>query len=114
MRNRSDEKLRRIPGQDRVRIERYDVAYESEPAGLANDRGERITRSPPQEFVELGELATLPFPAHPHVLLRIPQPRAMEKKKHIFARVSVPRVEVLYSRRCGGENPLIVRPVLGR
>src|SRR5450759_3746277 len=113
VRDRSDEKLRRVSRQHRVRVERYDVAYEREPARIADDRAKRVSRSPAQKFVELGELATLPLPAHPHVLVRIPEPLAVKEEKHIFPRVSVPRVEALGPCRCGGKNLLVIRPVLG-
>ena len=113
VRDRSDEQLRRISRQYRVRVECYDVTHEGEPARVADDRIERVSCSPPQEFVELGKLATLPLPAHPHILFRIPEPRTVKEKKHVFTGVSVPRVERIDARRSGGKNLLVIRPVLG-
>jgi hypothetical protein len=79
MRDRSDQKLRRVSGQYGVRIERYDVAYKSKPARVADDRRERVFRSSTQEFVELGELAPLSLPTHPYGVGRVPAPAAMQE-----------------------------------
>src|SRR5687767_7811342 len=54
-----------------------------------------------QVLVELGELAALSLPAHPHALLRVPETRPVEEEEHVLASKSVPGVQRFDSRhRC--------------
>jgi hypothetical protein len=78
-----------------IGVERDHVANELEPAGVTDDGGERILGDAAEELVELRELAAFSLPPHPHLLLRIPQARAMEKEEHILGGVSVLRVQRL-------------------
>src|ERR1700741_4913650 len=114
MRDRAHQQLRRIARQYRVRVERNYVTDETEPARVADDRRECIPRSAAKELVELSKLPALSLPSHPHILLRIPQTRAVKEKKHILGRVSVPGVQRLDARRRGGKNLIITFSVLGR
>src|SRR6476660_6319188 len=82
MRDRSNQQLRRVTRQHRVRVESDYVADVFQSARVADDGGERILRTSAHELVELRQLPALSLPSHPDVLLRIPQPRTMEKEKH--------------------------------
>src|SRR5439155_16960793 len=108
------QQLRCVTRQHGIRIKRDHVADELQPARVANDRAERVSRVAPQELVELGKLATLSLPTHPHVLLRIPETWTMEEEEHIFGGISVLRIQRLDARRGSGENFLVALPVLGR
>src|SRR2546423_2121379 len=84
VRDGADEQLGRVARQYRIRIEGYDVANELQPARITDDCRECVAGVATQIFVELGELAALALPTHPHVLFWIPQSRAMKEKKHIL------------------------------
>src|SRR3954465_5590405 len=95
MRDRTDHQLRGLARQYRVRIECNHITNELGATGVADDGAERVLRVAAEILVELRELSSLALPAHPHVLLRIPQSRPMEEEEHIFIAGSVLRVEGL-------------------
>src|SRR3982751_3522911 len=68
MRDGADEQLGCVAREYRIRIERYDVANELQPARITDDCRERVAGVATQIFVELRELAALALPTHPHVL----------------------------------------------
>src|SRR6476620_5740680 len=81
--------MRRITRQHRIGVQRDDVADEFQPARIADDRCEGARSIAAHILIELRELASLSLPAHPDVLLRVPQSRPMEKEEHIFIAGSV-------------------------
>ncbi len=111
MRDCPHQQLRRVARQDCVRIQRDDVANESQPACVSDDRAECFRRSTSKELVELSELSALSLPAHPHALLGIPKPRPVKQKKHVFAGKSIPRVQRFDSNHSGREDLLVAGPV---
>src|SRR6185437_15423839 len=79
MRDRADERARGAARQHGVGIERNDVLDGIEPGYAALDCRKRIARSTAQIRVEFGQLAPLPFPAHPRVLAGVPASWADEE-----------------------------------
>ncbi len=114
MRERADQIGRRVRRQHRVGVERDHVAHAPDHGEVALDDREGVSRATQHELVELGELAALALPAHPHALPRIPAAGAMEEIEGVVPAFRVPRVERPDALDRGVENRLIPLAVLGR
>jgi hypothetical protein len=79
MRHRADEQLCRVRRQHRVRVERDDEPDIAQGSRIPNNARERVPGAAAQILIELGELAALAFPAHPHALAPIPAARPVKE-----------------------------------
>ena len=93
MRERTDQRRRRLRWQQRIGIECDDEAHLTDGRDVADDRRERFLRAAAQEAVELRELPALALPSHPHALLRIPAAGAMEQIERVLLLRCIPRIE---------------------
>ena len=83
MRQLSHEPACGVAGEFGVGIKGQDKANSFGKPSADDDEG-RINCTA-EQAVQFMELATLAFPAHPFVLLRIPLPRAVQQQKPIRA-----------------------------
>jgi hypothetical protein len=113
MRERSDEEGRGVRGEHRVGVERDDVAHLPHQLELADYDGEGSSVAVAQELVELGQLAALALPPHPHALLRIPEPRPVEEVERILRAAGVAGVERANALDRRLDDGVVLRPRLG-
>ena len=83
MRQLSHEPPRRVAGEFGVGIKGQDETNGFRKPSADDDKG-RI-KGTAEQAVQFVELATLAFPAHPFVLLRIPLPRAVQQQESVRA-----------------------------
>ena len=79
-----------------------------------DDRRERVVRPAAKERVELGELSTLPLPAHPDALPLVPPSRAVKQVEHVVGAAGVATVERSDALDGGREDRVVVRQRFGR
>ncbi len=109
----ADQPPGRLARQDRVGVERDDVANPRELREIVLSTVTKlVSRRPAKQAVELVELAALPLPAHPAALDGVPQPLAMEQEEAIRAVGSVALVQLADALEGGLDVPLILRHVL--
>ena len=113
VRQGADQQRRRVGREHRVGIEGDDVADAPHRRHIPLEDAERLARAGEHEPVELGELAPLPLPPHPHALVRIPAARPMEEVERVLGVGGVPRVEGPHTLDRGGRDGLVVRAGLG-
>ncbi len=98
MREDADQFACGVAGEPRVRIERQAIAHRWKKLECADLHVEaRVFRST-QQVVELFDLAALALPAHPDLIVRVPQAFAMEEEETALAAVR----EALVQRRDSG------------
>ena len=113
VRHRADQTLDGAAGQPRVGIQRDDVAHFGRDRRA--HRQERGVRRPPQQAIQLVELAPLALPSHPRALALVPAPPAMQNEEAIAAagRGAVLPVEARDRRARGLQRDRVVSQALG-
>ncbi|MNZ46192.1 hypothetical protein D3C78_638680 [compost metagenome] len=96
----ADQLLRRIARQLGIGVEGDDVTHGLQGREIADDQRKTLQPGAAQQRIEFGELAALALVAHPHLLGRIPAPRAVEQEEVIGIRVfAVQRLDALTGQR---------------
>jgi hypothetical protein len=87
VRHGADELPCRVARQLRIAIEGDDVLDVGQQRRVADDereaRAKDATFAATQQGIQVGELAALALMPHPDLLLRVPEPRAMEEKEDV-------------------------------
>jgi len=113
MRDRANQQLRCISRENCIGIE-CDYVFDSpKRRRVSYYCRERVRRLAAHESVELPELTPLSLPPHPHVLLWIPQSRAVKEIEDILRIGSVLQVQVPNSLFRGFDYFRVVFPGLG-
>jgi hypothetical protein len=104
---RAVERMRDCPHEHRGRIRRQhgigvdgdDVPDAANDLGVADNGGKRLVVVAAHVAIELGQLAALAFPAHPHALAGVPSSGAVEEVENVVGAAGVSRVERTHTVR---------------
>ena len=94
----ADECGRGAGRQDRVGIERHDIADAAQPREIAFGHGECGVAGAADVGVELDELAPLPLPPHPNAVGGVPSPGAVQEIEGRVAAAVVQRADAVERR----------------
>ena len=114
MRQSANQRWRRVRRQHRVGIERDHVFHVEQRCGVTGLPLECRCRAAAHDAVEIGQLAALPFPAHPHALCCVPFAWTVQEVKRSGPVFCMPLIQFRNALQCGGNDRVVAGFRLGR